>query len=103
MIGSVMAWRETVDRLRDEIGLLTAVREANDRVVSTYPEVVRAVREVEAEGVWWDAVLAGIGEWDADHPCRAIDDREIELRRLCPDRVLREIGAPGLPGMAALA
>lgn len=98
-----LADRETADRLRDEIALLAAVKAANERAGSTFNDAHREVLSADAEGFWWDAVQAGISEWDADHPCRAIDEREAELRLLCPDLELRAMGAATLPGLEAYA
>lgn len=97
---SPIADREAADRLRDEIALLAAVREANERLLTVYYSPARVGYEAEAVRAWLEAVAAGINEWDADHPCRAIDEREARVRGLRPDLVLREMGAPTLPGLA---
>lgn len=94
---------EQADRLRGEIALLCDIRESNEHVGRALSEPHRGVLEVEAEGRFRAAVHAGIPEWDADHPCIAIDDRYAELRRVCPDLALREMGAPMLPGMEVVA
>lgn len=98
-----MTDHEKAYRLGDEIELLAALVEANQRLLGAWPEGYRALCEADAADCWKSAVDHGINEYDADHPCRAIEARAAELRRLRPDLVLREMGAPTLPGMEVSA
>lgn len=93
--------RLTVDRLRMEMNFLQDVMDENERVSHIWPSRTPEVARRDAERAWHAAVSFGLTEWEVDHPCRAIENREAAIARLAPDLTLRALGAETLPGIEA--
>lgn len=99
MISAPIADLAERDRLEVELDFLRDVMDANRRWGRAYEPWAAERAQAEAFRLWDVAVAGGVSEWDAEHPCLAIEAREEALRLLTPDRVLREMGVPALPGM----
>ena len=87
--------------LDGEIALLRDVMDANQRALTSYYPPAKEGYQQEELNAYLACLDAGISEWDAEHPCRAIEAREALIREAAPDLVLREMGAPTLPGIPA--